>query len=195
MSVQPPGEGRDAPRVLLWLSDQEPGAEYVTLWRRPQGYRVHSQWIGFAGGEPGRASYRLDLDSRWSVQRLRAVWFTAGTGRRLHVHRDPAGNWQVNGHPRPDLSGCTDVDLSWSPLTNTLPIRRLGLAIGEQRELRVAYIAAASLTVAPDGQRYTRLAARQWRYESLDSPFSADLTVDEDGLVIDYPPLFRRAAP
>lgn len=193
--MQADDERRATPRTLLWLSEQAPGAEYVRLWQRREGYRVHGHWVGVADGEPGRASYQLDLDSHWAVRRLRAAWFTATATRRLHLHGDAAGGWHVNGQLRPDLSGCTDIDLAWTPLTNTLPIRRLDLAVGEQRDISVAYIAAGTLTVTPDGQRYTRLAARRWRYESLDTPFVADLTVDGEGLIVDYPPLFRRGTP
>jgi hypothetical protein len=180
---------------VLWLSLPTPGAEYVVLWRTPQGYRVHGDWVGTADGEPSLARYQLDLDATWGVQRLRAAWMTAAAVMRLHLHRTTTGDWQVNGQMRPDLRACHDVDLAWSPLTNTLPIRRLGLAVGDQRALTVAYIAPPQLTVMPDGQRYTRLAAQRWRYESLDAAFVAELTVDDDGLVIDYPPLFRRGAP
>ena len=41
-------------------------------------------------------------------------------------------------------------------------------------------------------QRYTNLGGGRYRFESLDDDFTADLTVDEAGLVVDYPGLFRR---
>jgi hypothetical protein len=47
-----------------------------------------------------------------------------------------------------------------------------------------------SLRAAP--QRYTRLTDRLWRFDGLDIDFSADIAVDEDGFVVDYPGLFRR---
>lgn len=44
-----------------------------------------------------------------------------------------------------------------------------------------------------DGQRYTCLdAERRFRYEATDGTFSAEIDVDEDGLVRDYPPVYRR---
>ena len=151
----------NAVRTLLWLSEQEPGAEYVVVWQTPQGYRVHGDLVGSANGAPCRAWYQLDLDATWGVRRLRAAWSSATALTRLHLQRDAGGGWQVNGRPRPDLSTCVDIDLEWSPLTNSLPIRRLDFAVGDQRELTMAYIAAAELTVTPDGQRYTRLAAQR----------------------------------
>jgi hypothetical protein len=41
-------------------------------------------------------------------------------------------------------------------------------------------------------QRYTRLAERRYRYESLESGFAAILDVDEDGLVLTYEGLWER---
>ena len=56
----------------------------------------------------------------------------------------------------------------------------------------MAYIDVADLTVVPDPQRYTRLDEDLYLYESLDSEFSREITVDFDGFVIDYPGLFER---
>ena len=67
------------------------------------------------------------------------------------------------------------------------------MAIGEQRQFRVAWISAPELTVHPQSQAYTRLAERLYLFESLDgSGIRAELPVDEDGIVVDYPGLFRR---
>ena len=90
------------------------------------------------------------------------------------------------------LDGCIDVDLAGSPFTNTLPIRRAGLvAGGEAIEFRMAYVPFDTFKPVVDEQRYRCLEAdRLYRYEAVDRSFAADLTVDEDGLVTDYPGLF-----
>jgi uncharacterized protein len=180
-------------KTVVWLSLEDPGAEYVTLWQLPDGYRAQGRMAGVYEGQPARASYRLELDAGWRVRRLAAAWVAPDATHRLRLHRDAAGAWHDQNGPRPDLAGCVDVDMVWTPLTNTLPIRRLGLAAGEHREISVAYITPPALTVAPDGQRYTRLGPYRWRFDSLDSAFTAEITVDGDGLVIDYSTLFRRA--
>jgi hypothetical protein len=42
-------------------------------------------------------------------------------------------------------------------------------------------------------QAYTRLGDRLYLFEALDaSGFKAELAVDEEGIVLDYPQLFRR---
>lgn len=81
-----------------------------------------------------------------------------------------------------------------TPFTNTLAIRRLGLKVGESAEIKVAYILVPELSLRAASQRYTRVADRLWRFEALDIDFTADITVDEGGFVMDYPGLFRRAA-
>ena len=99
----------------------------------------------------------------------------------------------------PELQGCIDADISVTPFTNTLPIRRLGLAPEESAELYVAYVVGTRLQAWPEPQRYTCLEKSDrgglYRFLSLDGEFTADLPVDADGLVLDYPGLFRRVLP
>jgi uncharacterized protein len=88
------------------------------------------------------------------------------------------------------------VDISATPFTNTLPIRRMELLPGQAYELTVAYIAVPEMETKPVRQRYTCLEVRPYgklyRYESLSSGYTTELWVDNDGLVIDYPGVFKR---
>jgi hypothetical protein len=71
---------------------------------------------------------------------------------------DGEGTWtDSSGRPLPELAGCIDVDVSTTPLTNTLPIRRLGLAPGTSADLLVAYVAIPGLELTAASQRYTHL--------------------------------------
>jgi hypothetical protein len=111
---------------------------------------------------------------------------------------DGEGRWQRrSGEAVSELEGCIDVDISATPFTNTLPIRRLGLEPGEFEELAVAYIRVPELLVGAERQRYGCLRVQGdgelYRFEALPSGFTAELPVDTDGLVIDYPGLFRQA--
>jgi hypothetical protein len=54
---------------------------------------------------------------------------------------------------RPDLAGAVDIDISVSPFTNTLPIRRLRLARGLAADLTMAYVRVPELIDVPDPQR------------------------------------------
>ena len=75
----------------------------------------------------------------------------------------------------------------------------LDLPPGGSAEIAVAYFDGTELQPWPEPQRYTRLEANDgsgvYRFLSLDGGFTADLPVDSDGLVLDYPGLFRRTFP
>ena len=99
--------------------------------------------------------------------------------------------WSGSERP-PQYSDCVDVDLSFTPATNTLPIRRLGLEIGEEAEIHVAWLVGPKLSVQRVPQRYTRLAEDRYRYTQ--DEFEAELTVDRQGLVLEYEGLWRAIA-
>ncbi len=172
---------------LIWSSLAWPGTEHV---RWTEDGRLHADSLavhGLAEG-PVRVSYQLDADLDGRTRHVEVEV----TGReRLVLASDGAGSWTDHeDKPISALSGCLDVDIATTPLTNTLPIRRLRLAPGDSAELLVTYVDMPSLRVRAVVQRYTRLDKTGYRYES--GSFRADLTVDERGFVIDYPELWRR---
>jgi uncharacterized protein len=117
-----------------------------------------------------------------------------GESRNLVLRADGHGHWwDGEGGMLPALEGCVDLDISATPFTNTLPIRRLGLSETESREIRAAYISVPDLSAVAVEQRYTCLSLnRIYRYEGLFRGFVTELSVDEDGFVTDYPGLFAR---
>ncbi|GAB3607165.1 hypothetical protein GCM10027413_25740 [Conyzicola nivalis] len=134
--------------------------------------------------------YAIDTDASWATRTVRL----ATDSSSLVLFADGHGNWtEGDGRLLDRLAGAIDVDITATPLTNTLPIWRLGLGVGESADIVTAYIALPGLTVTADPQRYTRLDERSYRFESRDSDFHRDITVDDAGFVVDYPGLFRRA--
>lgn len=91
------------------------------------------------------------------------------------------------------------MDISVTPFTNTIPIRRLALGPRESTDLAVSYVDVFGMRVKRARQRYTCLEhgteGGKFRYEALESGFVADLRVDADRLVFDYPEAFRRVHP
>ncbi len=144
--------------------------------------------------EPALAgAFEIECDAGWRVRR--AYVELAGGTKTVCLTADGEGNWfDGSGRVLPALQSAVDIDLSATPFTNTLPIRRCGMQIGDSVDITTAYVAYPALTFVADPQRYTRLAERRYRYQSRDSDFTRDIEVDGDGLVIDYPGLFRRIA-
>ena len=178
-------------RAVRWRPEEGEGLEYLHLRATPGGIVARSVVIGERGGQPYGASYEITCDREWRV-----LSFAVATtdGRRLALCSDGHGAWvDAAGGERSDLAGCIDIDLSGTPFTNTLPIRRLDLTPEDgPAELRVLYVPFGTFAAFPDHQRYRAIGPGLIRYEAMDRSFTADLPVDEDGLVLDYPGLFRR---
>ncbi len=138
----------------------------------------------------GRYSYELVCAADWT---FRSLHLEALAGHRaFDLMRSRSGRWTLDGEERADLAEAVDIDLAISPLTNTLPIRRLDLAVGDEGDIVTAYVSFPDLEIGPDPQRYTRLDEDVYLYESLDSDFEAEITVDASGFVLEYPGLFER---
>ena len=142
---------------------------------------------------PFRLIYRLAWDESWHLRDAELLATTELFTRSFSLHTDGRGRWQDgNGGTLDDLEGCIDVDIWPSPLSNSFPIRREPMEVGELRQFRIAWNSAPDLTVHPQPQAYTRLADRLYLFENVDCDFKAELPVAEDGIVVDYPSLFRR---
>ena len=184
---------------LVWQALEWPGLEHVVVCADAAGIRASGQLVVGPPVGPASVSYQLSCDAGWRVTELR-ISAASGTGRRtLTLSADHDGRWLADAEPRPDLDGCVDVDISLTPLTNTLPIRRLTWVRGVAHELDVVYVSAPDLKARRASQRYTLLSAGAaanaavYRYES--GSFKADLLVDAEGFVSDYPGLWRGGWP
>src|SRR5262249_45344217 len=136
----------------------------------------------------------ITIDNRWRT-RFAAVTAIDGDGqRRVLLDLDGSGKVVVNTRAREDLGGCLDVDLPATPFTNTLAIRPLRLEVGQTGAAKAVWVGAPGLELEVLEQTYTRIGLDRYRYEVPASGFSAELTVDEEGLVVDYEGLARRVA-
>ncbi|MGD9477400.1 putative glycolipid-binding domain-containing protein [Shinella sp. G-2] len=179
-------------KTVRWRPFEGEGLEHLTVRMTGGGFRAESTVIGGADAERYGVRYAIDLDERW---RVRAFAVEETAGRRIAMTADGEGHWQgEDGTPLSTFDGCIDIDLAGSPFTNTLPIRRLALRPehGTAR-LKMVYVPFDTFRPFPDGQHYTCLQpAGRYLYEAEDRTFSAELPVDADGFVTDYPTLFAR---
>jgi hypothetical protein len=108
---------------------------------------------------------------------------------------DGAEHWfDSDNHLLLALDGCIDIDITATPFTNTLPIRRLEWSVGQSRSLDMVYIRIPELTIERATQQYTCLEKNEQGslFEFRQQDFSATLPIDADGFVQNYPKLFRR---
>ena len=160
---------------------------------------------------PYRLDYELETGTGFVTTRMRVTGRGEGWRRELDLRRDANGLWSVGADEKGDvdlppmggdptqLADALDCDLELSPVTNTMPILRHHLMQGGgPLGFTMAWIAVPGLAVQADVQRYRHLRSADdhhvVRYEAIDGSFAADITVDADGVVIDYPSVARRVA-
>ena len=166
--------------------------------------------VGGSCADTFSTSWELEVAEGWQTRALRVTVRGFGWSRRLDLTRSAAGDWfaAVARHgevdlPEPGLddpgsvAGAIDCDLALCPVTNTMPIRRLRLLDREvgDTHLVMAWVEVPSLRVLRSDQVYasaTGEGERRVKYTSYSRNVSTHLTVDAEGLVIDYPGLARR---
>ena len=186
-------------RQIMWSPQSGIGLESLCLLQFSDGIAADGLILGVREKKPFRVHYEIYCDAQWRLQAVH-VNLLNDPSQSLHLFIDTEGVWTTEGGKIiSSLHGCLDVDISVTPFTNTLPIRRLTLQPGSVATLNMAYIAIPQMQVKVTEQRYTCLdvtpTGGRYRFESLKdgtSLFTAELLVDEDGLVLAYPGLFRR---
>jgi hypothetical protein len=177
----------------MWSALSWPGLEHLTIREEAGAIEMDGLVVAHVDGASLRLRYRLSCEASWATRRLDVTRHDAAP---LVFEADGAGRWTNGaGQDLPELAGSVDVDIALTPFTNTLPIRRLPWRVGQARDLLMVYVAVPEMTYRQARQRYTCLesgvAGAVFRYES--GSFRADLEVDQDGLVVDYPGFWRRA--
>lgn len=70
-------------------------------------------------------------------------------------------------------------------------MRRLKLDVGARAAVRAAWLRFPEFSLEVAVQRYTRLSESTYLYENAHGLFKAELTVNADGFVVDYPGVWR----
>jgi uncharacterized protein len=178
--------------TILWQELESGALDRCRLEAGPDGLRLSGVVLTAAHGTPLDVRYVVETGPDGLTRRVE-LELDGGAVRRVLL-ADGAGRWRWEGGPElAEVAGSLDVDLTVTPATNTLPIRRLAaLEMGQAADLQMAWVQFPGLEVLASAQRYQRLAADRWRFSTDD--FTAELLVDPDGLVLDYGGLFRSLA-
>ncbi|OLF07641.1 hypothetical protein BLA60_26630 [Actinophytocola xinjiangensis] len=184
--------------MMTWQGVAAPYLESVRLLVSDGRLRATGRIVAATSQDPFHASFELTVARGGEVGKGLLRTTTADEERQVSVGRTQDGVWLVDhghGTERNEFDGAKDVDVTGAVTFTSLPIRRLGLhrEAGEY-ELPVLQVSMPDLSV--------RLVRQTYRTVSVSSSgavinysvpgFSADLTVDPDGLVIDYPGIASR---
>jgi hypothetical protein len=185
-------EQREIERITKasWESWEGDATEKITLRETKEGIFVESI-ITNRGQQSFTARYAIACDVSWRVRTFEIE--LTEQKKKLWLKSDGLGRWSDNSIAIVELNGAIDVDMTATPFTNTLPIRRLKLKENQTEEISVVYITVPELNVSAERQRYTCLIPnRRYRFEQIDTDFVREIETDANGLVLTYPGVFKR---
>lgn len=179
-------------KIAMWEAIQWSGIEHLSSYEQDGELVVTGVVTGITREQPFAIQYDIAITQDWKVS-----WFglqsLGGDGKHLRLVSDLSGHWfDKDGKHISAFDDCMDIDISLTPFTNTLPIRRLSLEKEVRTAISVIYIRLPEFELQQVEQYYTLLSPDRYLYEQPAADFSAELPVDVEGLVLDYPGLFKR---
>ncbi|MBO0848862.1 MAG: putative glycolipid-binding domain-containing protein [Pseudonocardia sp.] len=187
--------------MFSWQADGSRGLESARVLLGDGGMRALGRMVRAPLDAPAfTASYRLFVDEQGVLARLSVTSATAERERNLTLNHTEDGYWLLDtgaGGSRAEFDGALDVDLQYSPLYNALPIRRTRLHREPvDHQLPIVFVSLPTLEVELASQRYRTLSTLDSDGRAVVSfsweTFAADIVVDTDGMVIEYPGLANR---
>lgn len=175
------------------------GFEVAFFQVSPDAIVIDGHTSALEDSEPYAVAYTIQVDRRWRTRRARVRGQSSRGRHETEIEADGEGGWTIDGAQAPELAGCLDLDLESSSLTNTFPVRRLALDVGQRSEAPAAYVRAVDLRVERLEQQYTRLddaADGRARFDYASARFDTRclLEYDRTGLVLAYPGIAVRRA-
>jgi hypothetical protein len=183
MSKEPGMSGE----LVLWRRLDQPGHEAARLVYHNPLWQLSGHAVFAHEGRPCWLEYLVVCDAAWRTSHARVIGWVGDRRVKYELWADAERRWRLNGAAHPEVNGCIDLDLAFSPSTNLIPIRRLGLALGEEAEVRAAWLRFPDFALEPLRQVYRRSGGATYRYEVSGGTFVTELEVNPAGWVLRYP--------
>jgi uncharacterized protein len=177
--------------IIIWRRVDQPGHEAARLVFHDPFWQLSGTAVFAEQDQACRLEYFIACDAGWRTRHARLSGWIGSIRTRLEVSADANRRWYLNGTECPQVEGCLDLDLAFSPSTNALAIRRLHLEPGQTAEVRAAWLTFPSFTLEPLMQVYRRTGPATYRYEAFGGSFAAELEVNPAGLITRYPDLWE----
>ena len=173
-----------------WRALDREGTDRCRLSRAAHGWLLvgHARFwddLGFAA-----LDYVVRCDTGWAT--LSADIAGEHDGREVQVRIQRSGaRWWVNDLEQEAVSGAVDIDLSFTPATNLMPLRRLMDRRDIMLDTNAAWLRYPMAALTPLDQTYSRTERPGCvRYTAQQTRYETELMVDSSGFVTLYPELW-----
>lgn len=181
-------------QTIVWNRLDFTSVEHLTFSDSGEGKSVISYITGATENQPFAVQYQIEIADNWTVSSFKI--HSLDNEKSIRMTSDNQGKWfDASGVHLAEFDGCFDIDITLTPFTNTLLIKRLSFETGEQKQFTVLYIELPEFNIKRVEQFYTKIGERLYVYEGYPKDFRAELPLDEMGFVTNYPEIFQRIYP
>jgi len=177
--------------TVLWKCLNKEGLDACRITQGPGGWTIEGTAIFHHQCSTASLRYQLRCDSHWASQEATVQGWVGTRNIGLHIARGTGGTWLINAQPDHSLDGLIDIDLGFTPASNTNAIRRLNLQAAETASTIAVWLDADDWQVKRLQQTYHRVSPHAYDYTSPGHGYRARLTVTDFGAVSEYPGLWR----
>jgi hypothetical protein len=158
------------------------------------GWRLEGVAVFLHEKGPANLAYAVECDDAWRSLAGR-VWGAIGN-RSIEYRIARAGTaWTLNDRPAPGLDHLSDLDLSFTPATNLLQLRRVAIGSGETVALPAAWLDIDAGALSELSQIYRRLDEMRFAYQAPDVGYEGVLELASNGFIRRYPDLWEAESP
>lgn len=182
---------------FFWRRVDGLGSDVCELHRLVDGWRLDGSAVFRECGFDCRLDYLVEADVDFRARGARLSGRCGARRIAIDVEREPrsVSGWRVDGQPLALPVACPDIDLAFTPSTNLLALRRLGLAVGEGGESQAVWLKLPEFVFRHLPQHYRRVRDDAYAYAAPSVGYEDQLMVRSDGAVVRYPGLFVLAEP
>ncbi len=177
--------------TITWRALGREGRDTCRLARADHGWLLVGHARFHDSGGFAALDYVLRCTEDWQTLDADIAGTHGDDDVKLHIdHRQ--GAWRLNDTPQPGLEDAIDIDLSFTPATNLMPLRRLARQQDDALTTRAAWLNYPVLALAPLDQTYARTATYgQVDYTARQTRYATTLEVNDAGFVTAYPGLWQ----
>ena len=176
---------------ILWKSQISIlGHDYCTIQNVGNDWELYGTALLMVDNFPSHLNYSVHCDRGWKTSYASVEGYVGKKSVSIRVKVSESRDWIVNGQPQADLKGCLDIDLGFTPATNTLPILRLDLRVGDAMKTTAAWLKFPGFGFSALDQEYSHISDSEYLYQSGNRTYSAVLSVNSAGFVTSYPELW-----
>ncbi|MGP1256067.1 MAG: putative glycolipid-binding domain-containing protein [Kiloniellales bacterium] len=179
-------------RLVLWRRLDLPGHDACRIRRQGTSWILEGTAVFAQQGRPSRLSYEVVCNEDWTSRTAQISGWSEDREIDLKIECDGYCLWTVNDRSVASVEGLVDLDLGFTPATNTNAIRRLDLAVGQRSDSVAAWLDTSDWALKRLEQSYERIAEDRYDYRSKLHGYRADLTTDAFGIVAEYPDLWSQ---